>query len=244
MKVRIKNQKKISAQEMEEMYEIYKSSYHIPYAEFLRKKESIDAYAFYYAPSGELVGFTGIRDQKVRAEKTKYRCFYIGQTMILPEFRGKSLIQRTVVKLFFSHYLRTPFRKVIVWNDSLTYRPFLVIAKGVKHFHPSPHEHNPSLEKVRNILGKKYYGDSYDGNTGIVRKQNAVLTSSELNISARKLDDPYVQFFISQNPKYYEGNGLITLCPASFKNMFYYLNTKFSNPRNHRDVATSRSLSA
>lgn len=227
MKLRIKKQVLLKHTLVNQMFAIYQKSYNISEKAFRDKMNTIDSYALYFTSENKLVGFTGIRKKAIDIEKDRYKAYYIGQTIILPEYRGKSLIQRTIVRLFINHYLKNPFRKVIVWNDSLSYRPYLVMAKGLKQFYPSPHPiASEKLRAVRNALGTIYYGDTFCPMTGIVSKKSAVLSPAELAISAEKLADPYVQFYVNQNPKYYEGNGLITLCPANLRNLFYYLSNK------------------
>ncbi len=154
----------------------------------------------------------------------RYRAIYFGQTMILPKYRGRSLIQNTVNRLFLKHFLQFNRRQLIVWNDSIHYRPYLVMARGLKEFYPDPNqEDQKELELIRDKLGNRYYGKAYCAASGTVHKEQTILNDQDIQLSANDLKDPHIDFFMKRNPGFQKGDGMITLCPANFKNFRHFM---------------------
>ncbi|MCO6162660.1 hypothetical protein [Flavobacterium sp. NRK F7] len=233
MQIQFRTIGSLTQPEQERIWAIYKTSYTVEREVFLDKQQRLDLYAMYYNPKKELVGFTGIRKNSCTTSSRKYIAIYLGQTIILPQYRGKKLIQKTVMRIMLHLKFKNPFHKIVIWNDSLSYRPYLVMAKGLKDFYPNPNKaEQKEFEAIRDELGMKYYPESYDKQTGIVSKAHRVLLADEITLTEKDLQNEYIQFFVKKNPGYIEGNGLITFSPATFGNLFYYLvGRKFKRAR-------------
>lgn len=229
MKILFRNVDSFDSHENERLWSLLQQSYNLSFEEFLKKQETLDKYALYYTNDKQLVGFTGIRDHFFRLDKRKYRAVYFGQTVIDRNFRGKSLIQNTVIRLLLRHFFGFKRSKLIIWNDSISYRPYLVMAKNLKSYYPNmaatskaEHEHL----RIRDLLGEHYYHSDYSPNTGTVKKFKSTLEEKELVLSEKDLSEPYIHYYVSKNPDFVHGHGLITFCPANFSNLFFYLKKK------------------
>jgi hypothetical protein len=228
MKIRFKAINTFTENGIKNLYAIFKKSYDIDYQEFLEKHSSLDKYAVYKDAEENIIGFTGIRDCSFNIKKQRYRAVYFGQTFIEEQFRGKKLIQFTVIKLLISHYISFKRSKLIVWNDSLSYRPYLVMAKSLKYYYPNKDRKSDEIDlKIRDKLGEEYYPGSYCNKTGTVMKSRTVLKTKELHVSEKDLTDPDIKYYIDKNPNYIKGYGLITFCYASIKNLIYFIKLKY-----------------
>lgn len=226
IRIQIVPEKEITEVQLEQLWSVYQRSYTVAKEEFLSKKATIDIYAI-YSLNNEIIGFTGIRYRTLEVEKKKYKGLYIGQTAILSEFRGKSIMQRTVTKMLLRHLKQSPFQKLIIWSNALTYRPYLVMAKGLKYYYPHPSEAPDHRRKaIQNAIGKAYYQDAYDDQTGIVRKNENIMQEHEINYSPEELADRHISFYLKQNPFVKEGYGLICYADGTISNLVHYLSRK------------------
>lgn len=212
---------------MEGLWEVYEQSYNVPKSSFLEKKKTIDLYAV-YKDGARVIGFTGIRYRTIHVELKKYKGLYIGQTAILSEYRGMKLMQRTVIKMLKRHFLKAPHHKLIIWNNALTYRPYLVMAKGLKNYYPHPDREECQHRKaIQDAIGHSYYGDSYNPNSGIVNKPENIMQEHERLLSEKELSDKHIAYYLQKNPMVKHGHGMICYADGSVGNLVHYLTRKF-----------------
>lgn len=235
LRIRLKDGHSFSPDELRNMYEIYLQSYQISWDDFLTKRASIDVYAI-YTDKNKMVGFTGLRYRKITVDGVSYVALYIGQTIITHEYRGKSLIQKTVIKMFFKHYLSNPFSKLIVWTNAITYRPYLVMSKGLKDYYPHVEgRQSVHFKNIQNKLGTIYYGEDYIPEKGLVKKAVSTLAVHEKTYSEKELSDAHIKYFLSLNSDISGNYGLISFCMGSMDNLVYYLKKRIK-----RKYATKR----
>ena len=204
------------------MYMIYQQSYICTWEEFIEKKNTLDLYAV-YCDGNRIIGFTGLCYKKIVVDDENYMAVYVGQTVIPPTYRGKSLIQRTVLKLFFKHIFSHPFTTLVVWNNALTYRPYLILAKGAKVYYPnSENEQHLHYKNIQNTIGKTYYLEYYNPATGVVNKGYNVMKAHEVNYTAQETADSDVHYYLKCNPGSVQGQGLITFGLGTWENIFFF----------------------
>ena len=63
---------------LDEMWEIYHTSFDTTYEEFLQSQENFDAYGLFFSRSGRIVGFCGILDGETTMNGKIYRTVYMG----------------------------------------------------------------------------------------------------------------------------------------------------------------------
>ena len=205
----------------EDMWQLYSRYYAVSANAFFRRFASNDYYALYMCGE-ELVGFTGLRIKTIKTEFGSAQTLYVGQTVIDQAFRAKSLIPRTCCSLLAQWLWANPFRPVYIWCDSLTYKPYLLFANSLLKYYPNRKSKTPAREKaVIAQLGREYYGDAFDPETGTVRKANNVISDPSTLISEQDLQHPDIAFFARANPNYTEGHGLITMAPIGLRNLIF-----------------------
>lgn len=210
-----------------ELYEIYARHYRTTPESFTdRIRKGIDLLTIFRTPSGDqIVGFTGLRLRRFELSNGSHATtMYLGMSTIESEWRGRLLIQRMVIRMFLELLWLNPREPIYVWSDSLTVRPYLLSARNLAEYYPSPFwETPPQVQEVRQLLGKTYYGDAFDTESGVVHKKVRVLEAHELQVDEKSLDDPHVRFYLEQNPGYINGNGLLIIQPATFQNVRFFL---------------------
>ena len=219
--------------EIAKLWRVFEEHHTITYEEFLaRCREKCDMTALFRdALSGEIVGFMGVRhkDLTLKSGET-ISTLYFGHGFILQAYRGQQLIQRTVLALYLRCILKVPTRRVFIWSNALTVRPYLLTAKDLQEYYPHPVKAWPEdVREIRDRLGQHYYGDDFDSARGVVRKRSRYVNEHMLHIRPEKLHDPHVQLYLRLNPNYIRGDGLLTIQPATLKNLSFYMQLLLAN---------------
>lgn len=213
-----------------DMWAIYQCSFNISFETFQQNMHAFDTYALFFKKSGQLVGFSGIRDGQTRLGKKLYRTVYMGHFSVRKEFRGKSLIPLALIKLFVDHHLKFRRGKLIVWGDAGTYKSYLVMGKGTKYFYPHPDpaetKWSQTLHELSLKVGAQCVSGIFDPARGIVHSRTQITIPQEYAISEKDLEDPLINYYVQRNPGYGAGDGLVFLCPANFANLWHYMVTK------------------
>ena len=209
---------------IDEMWNIYAPYYHYSAESFRARIQKNTHYALYWRGS-KLVGFTGLRIQKTKIEGKRFLTVYFGQTVVTDGVRGKGLINQTglkIVALFWRSFLT---RRVVFWADALTYRAYLVFAKNLIDCYPAAGQMlSRQMRRLRDFLGQTNYGERYCTTTGTVSKDSFLVRDPQMLIRPEKLRDPDIAFFAQANPTYEDGSGLLTMGPATLRNLWYMFN--------------------
>lgn len=206
------------------MWQIYHKYYHYDKASFMDRIHKNNYYSF-YIHNDIMVGFTGLRINDFKFEGKNTFLIYFGQIIILNEFRGKSLIPVTGFKLFLKFWRSFLFSKTYFWADTLCYKPYLVFAKTLEVCYPSYKQITPApIKRLIDHIGETHYGETYEQATGTVIKDKKLVKDPASIIRSGDTVDPDVRFFAQANPHHEEGRGLITLGPATRRNMIKIMN--------------------
>jgi hypothetical protein len=211
----------LTAEYLRDMWVLYSHYYNVDQRSFFYEMGSNDFYAI-YTNGKKLIGFTGFRYRKINTNYGTCQVLHIGQTVMDENFRGRSLVPRTCLSLFVKHYLRHPFRPLYAWCDAITFKPYMVFAKGMETFYPTFKEATPpKIKSVLANLGNQYYGVNYNPGTNVVRKFQKMVNDDSANISAQDLENPHIAFYNQQNPNHIHGNGFLVIAPINFRNLFF-----------------------
>lgn len=217
----------LSEAQLEHLWLLFQAHHTITHEEFLtRCREKCEWTALFRDTAlDELVGFMGVRYREVvldSGEKTS--TLYFGHGFISPAYRGQHLIQRTVLSLYLKCLLTNPTQRVFIWSNALTVRPYLLTARDLHEYYPHPSMRWPEdVLEIRNQLGRHYYGEDFDETHGVVHKHSRYISQHALHIHPEKMQDPHVQLYVRLNPGYIHGNGLLTIQPATLKNLTFYM---------------------
>lgn len=236
----------LTEQQFSQMCSVYCPHHNVSEAELrIRAVQNIDQVALFTAEDGTLHGFMGFRFRELRTQKgKKAAAFYMGMAYILPQSRGKNLVQKTVVRFVVKFKLKNPFTRLLFWTDAISYKPYMIFARNLRTYFPTKNCKTPQFyREIRDQLGATYYGDQYDAASGTVIKENNRLKKGVAEISDKELSDPDILFYATQNPGHSQGNGLIVMCPASLENILSYFVRQIKPKARHKAPAKETALS-
>lgn len=221
IEIQITTNKELTPASVEQMWRIYAPYYHYSEESFRARIHKNTHYALYFQ-AGRVVGFTGLRIQKINIDRKRFLTIYFGQTVVTNAARGKGLINRTGLKVARMFWRSLLTRKVVFWADALTYRAYLVFAKNLIDYYPAVGQPLTSdMRRLRDYLGRSNYGKRYCRETGTVAKDTFLVRDPQMLIQPEKLQDKDIAFFAASNPTYLQGSGLLTLGPATMSNLRY-----------------------
>ncbi|RME94885.1 MAG: hypothetical protein D6772_13955 [Bacteroidetes bacterium] len=203
-----------------EMWTLYEPYYYYSFEDFFRRVTANTHYAL-YRQAGKLVGFTGLRIEKINLLGKRYLTIYFGQTLVASGVRGKGLINRTGLRVLRRFWQDMLTHQIVFWADTLSYRAYLVFAKNLEDYYPNHRNVLPEdMRMLRDFLGRKYYGERYCPQSGTIQKDlNLVRDNTTMVISAHEQQDADVDCFVRANPNYAQGTGLLTLGPGHWRNI-------------------------
>jgi hypothetical protein len=128
----------------------------------------------------------------------------------------------------------------VLWQDCITVRSFLLVARHNDDYHPHPTRPMPTwLRDLRDHLGLRHYGASYDPTTGVVRKTQQLVRDASLD-AERARTDPAVALYASLNPGHVHGDGLLQLLPFTLTSFLRSAWHVYARVGRHRPTAARR----
>ena len=214
----VRNQ--LDAETKARMWAIYRQYYQYSEASFMARIATNTHYAFYWA-GDQLVGFTGLRLDRLQGQDRPRLLIYFGQTVVEAAYRGRSLLHATGTRLVWRCL---PFLlrggRLYWWCDALTYRSYLAFAKSLKTFFPSRHQATPpAIQELFDYLGQAHYAGTYCPQRGTVAKPARYVSDRSVALRPADLADPDIAFYAQANPLHGEGHGLLTLAPVTGANL-------------------------
>lgn len=236
---------RLTSEQLDELWTLYAPHHNFTREAFEDRLKKGMTYVTRYRDftSGILVGMTAIRVEKtILTSGIKVHTVYSGMSYIEPPYRGLRLLPRTLGHYGTKLKLRHPFGNVYLWSDAISYKPYVVSARSTKELYPSRKGETPAhIREFIQWVGKRYYGDAFDPETGTVRKTSNRLKDHVAPITEKELEDPDIRFYAENNPFYQRGDGLINVIPLSWENLstsFFKALTKRWKKRKSKPAAT------
>ncbi len=210
----------------EQMWEIYACFYDYTKQAFYDRLKKIPKHALYLY-GNRVVGFTGIYLGEGAFKEKNIKLLGLGSTVILPEFRGRYLLQRTCLKLRWDIFIQSPWEEVYFWCHASSFKTYCILARFRTH-HPS-YRASLSLpyKNLIDYIGKITFGKEYDSLSGTARFKGITVKGTNNLIAKRQLQDSTIRFFYekikSVRAQSNEVNGLITVAPMNFSNIWGWI---------------------
>ena len=212
---------KINLSTKNKMWNIYEKYYSYNREYFMERIAKNTHFAFFYEGQS-LVGFTGLRINKLKINGKKTLLLYFGQAVIENKFRGKNLLRKMSVKIGQKYFWDLLFSDGYCWCDTISFKSYIFFAKSMAEFYPTYKTETPLKEEhVIFSIGETFYPDSFCPMTGTVKKENNYVSDPTAKITRRHLSSPDIKFYALSNPGHEKGNGLITIVPMSFNNLVH-----------------------
>ena len=166
-------------------------------------------------------GFSTLACYETRCQGQQIGVVYSGDTIIRPAYWGTPALPQTWIKtaLKIGEALPKPLYWLLISSGYKTYRFLTVFFKEFypRHDRPTP----PEIKTLIHHLAGERFGANYHPESGIVRFSRGAtpLRAGVADITARRLKEPHVAFFVAQNPGYSQGDELVCLthlCPDNF----------------------------
>ncbi|MDH5432833.1 MAG: hypothetical protein OEY19_02730 [Gammaproteobacteria bacterium] len=205
---------------------LYSDYHNISYAEFTAQWKEHDKITYFVCNRiKQVVGFIGIRYYSFLCEElSDAQTLSFGQTFIHPKYRGKLLIQKTVIKLLLKYKLSHPFSSLFFYTDALSYKPFLLMAYNLSDYYPNPYENNPYyIDELFDQIGEKYFSSRYDPETKTTFRPYRLVKDETVDVTPNEMKNSFIKFYVSLNPGHKNGNGLLIMCPMTVKNVLYFM---------------------
>lgn len=136
---------------------------------------------------------------------------------MLRAYRGQRASGRLLVEKGIRYVMRHPLRRIYFMAAPIHPASYAMILKHYGDVWPRPARETP--RDVLNLMcrvAQDFHLDPVDGQSPYVRKVGWQTRQTETDrIWWQRRQDEGVQFFLSKNPSYGEGNGLLTLVPGN-----------------------------
>lgn len=168
-----------------------------------------------------LKGFSTLKFGQTTFADQRINVVYSGDTIIDPTAWSSTVLPRAWISAVNWLQQQDPQHRLywlLICSGFRTYR-FLPIFW--QEFYPRYDRATPpDAATLLTHLAKEYYGDRYQQETGIVRfDRPQVLRKGLIEIPSGRQTNPHVQFFMSQNSGYSQGNELVCLTEIHADNL-------------------------
>jgi hypothetical protein len=171
--------------------------------------------------TGELCGFSTQMLLKVSVEGRPVTALFSGDTIIDRSQWGDSALAhvwgRLALRLIEEHSADELYWFLI----SKGYKTYRFLPIFFHAFYPHPQRTFPAdLRAVLDALARRKYPHAYDAGRGVVRAGagHDRLRGGVADVTAERLRDPFVRFFVESNPGHARGEELCCLAPLTREN--------------------------
>ena len=173
------------------------------------------------AETGAVQGFTSLCFYETEAAGRRLSVVYSGDTLIRPAYRGTPELSRIWIKTVLA--LGEGYRQPLYWLLlSSGYKTYRFLPLFFQEFYPRYDRPTPAAEQaLLDELAAERFGPEFDRERGIVRfSQGATpLRAGVAEVTAGRLGDPHVDFFLRRNPGHERGDELVCLTPIHRENL-------------------------
>jgi hypothetical protein len=173
------------------------------------------------AETGAVQGFTSLSFYETEAAGRRLSVVYSGDTLIRPAYRGTPELSRIWIKTVLA--LGEGYRQPLYWLLlSSGYRTYRFLPLFFQEFYPRHDQPTPAVEQaLLDELAAERFGPELDRERGIVRfSQGATpLRAGVAEVTAGRLGDPHVDFFLRRNPGHERGDELVCLTRIHRENL-------------------------
>jgi hypothetical protein len=173
-------------------------------------------------PEKEIIGYFAVH----RFEKfinDKLLVIFRAEAGLVPEYRQKNAnisfwLLKEAIKFKIFHPSRAVYFLVSPINPSM----YTVLVKYIYKIYPRYNSVIPSeVEKLMMRLADEFGLEMVDENSPLIRKVGWITQATDKEKTFwQSSTDLHVRFYIDSNPDFKKGNGLLTLIPLTFLNLF------------------------
>lgn len=173
-----------------------------------------------YGQNNALKGFSTQKIMQITVGKQEMYGVFSGDTIIHKDYWGSLALFKVFIQHFLAYGEKYPeFYWFLISKGYKTYKILPVI---FKEFYPRVNVETPSWEKsIMHAFGKTKYSHEYDETSGVIKYKTVKdrLKDGVAEITEKQLKDKDIQYFLSVNPEYDQGNDLVCLTKLCVDNL-------------------------
>ncbi len=164
-------------------------------------------------------GFTTIMRMRTVVEDEPVAAFFSGDTIVARDCWGESELPRLWSRHVFAVRARMTERRVYWFLISSGYKTYRFLSVFFREFYPTYRGPAPKFEqRALDALARQKFAGEYA--QGVVRfAASTPLRAGVAAVTAERLRDPHVAFYIRANPGHARGDELACLCPLEHSNL-------------------------
>jgi hypothetical protein len=190
---------------------------------WLQRFRNTEEYSLFYH-SERLVGFAGVEAREFSLSRRGVWAVALNQAVVLPEYRGRHFLQRSLIRVIWRQLRRNPGTPVYLWGNCAHYRSYLAFAKSLEHTYPSWQRETPvEARELLHSLGTRF-GADYDPESHAVRRTWWRARDAAFLPAERQRADPDIAFYLTRLADYESGQqSLLTVAPCSLANLLPFV---------------------
>jgi hypothetical protein len=171
--------------------------------------------------SGIIQGFSTLMQLDAQLGDKPVTVFFSGDTIIHRKYWGQTVLPRLWSRHVFSLASAMADRTVYWYLICSGYKTYRFLPVFFKEFYPCYNRSTPvEIKQLMNILGESRYPQEYDSKEGIIRFAEAsALKEGIADITARRLRDSHIAYFLQANPGHVRGDELVCITEISPANV-------------------------
>ena len=171
---------------------------------------------------GEIQGFSTQMLLSTVTEGVNVRAIFSGDTIVDKQFWGDHALVKIWAQLIREVIRRFPDDKLYWFLISMGYKTYRYLPVYFYSFYPCGQQATPAFEqKILDRLAGEKFGPAYRRQDGVIHYQHPreCLRPGVADISAARLQDPHIKFFVERNPHFGAGDELACLVELKADNM-------------------------
>lgn len=171
--------------------------------------------------TGQIQGFSTLMRLSVIVDEQPIVAFFSGDTIIHRDYWGEAELPRLWGRHVFSLAETMPDTHVYWFLISSGYKTYRFLPVFFREFYPTYLRPTPpTVKRIVDALARAKFPSEYNPERGIIRFAKAVpLRPGVAEITARRLKDPHVAFFVAANPGHAHGDQLPCLVELTRTNL-------------------------
>jgi hypothetical protein len=217
---------RLSVSDRRKLYELLERHYeHVSWPQFEADLAEKDAVIVLRDASGVPCGFSTQKVMHAIVDGISVRAIFSGDTIIDPNHWGEQELGRAWCRYVGQVRAADPETPLYWFLISKGYRTYLYLPVFFKTYYPACAWPTPAAkQRILNALAGAKFPDDYDAESGLVifPESHGNLKPELAVVPPHRLKNEHVQFFLSSNPSYSQGNELVCLAEISPENMRSY----------------------
>ena len=212
----------LSDRDKHQMFSLYKTYYCNSDETIFQADLESKNYVILLRAKGIIQGFSTLALYEEEFEGSKVQVLYSGDTIIDRAHWGQPLLPKAWLQFAGKIAAETheiPLYWLLIVKGHRTYRYLQLFSQN---YYPCYNTETPlQIQKILSYLANQRFGKAYSPDKGLVcfPEPRSFLAPDLALIPEKDIKRPEVQFFLSKNPNYAQGDEMVCLCRLSPNNL-------------------------